>query len=67
MKHGNDAKADFHFEILFIHITITISESLMSGSCHIRRVEIVVALGIFVCFFKFSAEQKSDLKEYKSL
>jgi hypothetical protein len=38
----------------------------MSGSCHIRRVEIVVEFGIFV-FFEFSAEQKSDLKEYKSL
>ena len=32
----------------------------MSGSCHIRRVEIVVELGI-------SAEQITNLKEYKSL
>ena len=29
----------------------------MSGSCHIRSVEIVVELGIFV-FFKFSDEKK---------
>ena len=38
----------------------------IGGSCHIRRVEIVVELGILFSF-KFSAEQKSDLKEYKSL
>ena len=30
---------------------------LMSNSCHIRSVEIVVELGIFV-FFSFSAEKK---------
>ena len=33
----------------------------MPGSCHIWRVE----LSLFS--FKFSAEQKSELKEYKSL
>ena len=35
---------------------------LVSGSCHIRRVEIVVEHGIYVFFycFKFSAEQKLD-------
>ena len=38
----------------------------MSGSCHIQRDEIVVEPGIFVSF-KFSAEQKSDRKKYKSL
>ena len=36
----------------------------MSGSCHIQLVEIVIS---FLFSFKFSAEQKSDLKEYKSL
>ena len=35
----------------------------MSGSGHIRRVEIVLQL----FSFKFSAEQKSDLKDYKPL
>ena len=39
---------------------------LMSGSRHIRRGEIVVELGILFSF-NFSAEQKSDLKECKSL
>ena len=38
----------------------------MSTSCHIRRVEIVVELGIFVVF-KYSAEKIPDQKEYKSL
>ena len=33
---------------------------LMSGSCHIQRVEIVVELGIFV-FFQFLAEKKLQL------
>ena len=37
-------------------LTLTFSE-LMSSSCHIQSVEIVVELGIFV-FFKFSAEKK---------
>jgi hypothetical protein len=51
---------------VLISSTTYFQSHIMSGSCHIRRVEIVVELGIFV-FFEFSAEQKSDLKEYKSL
>ena len=42
-----------------IHIYL-FSSMLMSNSCHIRSVEIVVELGIFV-FFSFSAEKNLQL------